>query len=212
MPNHIVAGTSKEGRGQIVRDYCQPGASTTLVREPNNPHDPNAVKVMMGKHHIGYLKAPTAKRYAKHMDNGVQYSAVIDSMFMPDNSEWARVTISVTKIGSNVPPTSSAQRKNYFILKEVSSGQHATVIRKHAQPDSPCLIKADKKGKTASVYLLVPKLFGLLDWPVKIGVIQPTQHVQELLLHHQRLHARLKDLQMPDNALPTSAVAVKLTV
>ena len=34
---------------------------TTLLRELHNPHDPNAICVMIGQHHVGYVpKALTA--------------------------------------------------------------------------------------------------------------------------------------------------------
>ena len=36
------------------------GTSATLHPEPDNPHDPKAVKVIVDKHHVGYI--PRAKR------------------------------------------------------------------------------------------------------------------------------------------------------
>lgn len=33
----------------------QRGDSVTLIREPENPHDPNAIRVMSGDAHIGYV-------------------------------------------------------------------------------------------------------------------------------------------------------------
>jgi hypothetical protein len=210
MPNHIVAGTSKEGRGEIVRQHCKPNAVVKLEREPQNPYDPNAIKVMLGAHHIGYLKAPAAKRYAKQMDSGTQYKAMVDSMYTPHDEDWARVSITVTKVGGKPPTsTSSARRKNYFILSDISSGDHAKTIRKHAQPDGECIVRMD--GDIARVYLMTPRLLGIIDRPRKIGVIKATAHVRDLLLYHKQLKARIKDLHIPDDALPTAAIAVNIT-
>lgn len=39
-----------------------------LVREPTNPHDPNAIAVYLGQHHVGYLAAPIAKAFAPQVD------------------------------------------------------------------------------------------------------------------------------------------------
>ncbi|HYJ69278.1 MAG TPA: HIRAN domain-containing protein [Nocardioidaceae bacterium] len=49
-----------------------PGANVRLVREPNNPHDPNAIAVYAegGRDRAGYVSAVRAKRLAKLMDAG----------------------------------------------------------------------------------------------------------------------------------------------
>jgi hypothetical protein len=43
-----------------------------LVPEPWNPHDPNAVAVMVRTFHVGYLPAALAKRYHGHLIPYVQ--------------------------------------------------------------------------------------------------------------------------------------------
>ena len=43
MPD--IAGTGFEGREDIIRQHVKPGMPVYLIRERNNPHDPNAVAV-----------------------------------------------------------------------------------------------------------------------------------------------------------------------
>ena len=51
-----------------------PGARLRLVREPHNPHDPNAIAIfaMNDRHKAGYVPARRAKRLAQLMDTGVE--------------------------------------------------------------------------------------------------------------------------------------------
>lgn len=50
---------------------------TVLVREPDNPHDPNAVAVRpLGGETIGYVNKQTAAWLSKRLDAGEDYSAV----------------------------------------------------------------------------------------------------------------------------------------
>lgn len=63
-----VAGTRHEGREDILRKLADPSSNGTWTlfprREPNNPHDPNAVAVMAisGRRtfHLGYLPKQVA--------------------------------------------------------------------------------------------------------------------------------------------------------
>jgi hypothetical protein len=50
----------------------------TLVREPDNPHDPNAIKVINeeGKQ-IGYIRSAVAYSLAQNMDNGTRVVASV---------------------------------------------------------------------------------------------------------------------------------------
>ena len=45
------------------------GTSLTLVREPDNPHDKNAVAVWIGKDHVGYLPYKDNPPIAAYMDS-----------------------------------------------------------------------------------------------------------------------------------------------
>ena len=55
-----------------------PGASLRLVREPNNPHDPNAIAVWAepGRNLSGYVPRGMAKRLSPILDRGADLVAV----------------------------------------------------------------------------------------------------------------------------------------
>jgi hypothetical protein len=70
-----VAGETYAVKGikKAFRDFSMPisergttleDVQITLVPEPWNPHDPNAVAVMVGQHHVGYIPADTAVDYS----------------------------------------------------------------------------------------------------------------------------------------------------
>ncbi len=44
--------------------------SAKLVREPDNPYDPNAVRVVLSGEHIGYVPKSVAEHLAPAMDGG----------------------------------------------------------------------------------------------------------------------------------------------
>lgn len=44
-------------------DFCP--NQTELIPEPDNPHDPNAIKVIVDKKHVGYVKAGSCKHILK---------------------------------------------------------------------------------------------------------------------------------------------------
>jgi HIRAN domain len=45
------------------------GTTITLVREPDNPHDKNAVAVWIGTTHVGYLPSKDNPPIAAYMDS-----------------------------------------------------------------------------------------------------------------------------------------------
>ena len=53
-----------------VYEYCYSGKSTELVPEPDNEHDPNAIKVMVNGIHIGYIEAADTARVKELLDSG----------------------------------------------------------------------------------------------------------------------------------------------
>lgn len=77
-----VSGVTFNGRqGKIwnLKKNLNSGAYLTLRREPDNKHDPNAIKVIahipsINSHaHIGYVPAKVSFWLAKAMDNGRTY-------------------------------------------------------------------------------------------------------------------------------------------
>ena len=44
---------------QDVRALCFGPVTAQLMQEPENPHDPNAIKIVLDGVHVGYIKAPS---------------------------------------------------------------------------------------------------------------------------------------------------------
>lgn len=59
----------------------------SLEREPNNPHDPNAIGVWFLNDRLGYLQKSVAKILAPVMDAGIHLAAkfVCRNQFAPDS-------------------------------------------------------------------------------------------------------------------------------
>jgi single-stranded-DNA-specific exonuclease len=76
-----VVGVTFEGRQAVVQSLL-PGETLVLEREPDNPHDPHAVRVcrQAGGEQIGYLAATLAGRLAPTMDRGAQYRATVTQL------------------------------------------------------------------------------------------------------------------------------------
>lgn len=56
---------------------CDPGAVVELVREPDNPHDPNAIAAKLGAQTLGYVAASDAAELAPVMDAGSKPKAIV---------------------------------------------------------------------------------------------------------------------------------------
>ncbi len=75
-----VSGVTFNGRQELI-SRISPGTPLRLVREPQNPYDPHAVKVVTEEGwHLGYLPARLAGRLAPAMDGGAQYEAIVSQV------------------------------------------------------------------------------------------------------------------------------------
>lgn len=52
---------------QKIFEYSFAPQKTELIPEPTNPHDPNAIKVVIDGQHVGYIKAGSCARILKLM-------------------------------------------------------------------------------------------------------------------------------------------------
>jgi len=69
-----------------------------LVREPDNKHDPNAIKVFVGGEHVGYIPAREAGGLAPLMDAGERWNGLVDRLVVsPDNPEQPGLRVKVTR-------------------------------------------------------------------------------------------------------------------
>jgi single-stranded-DNA-specific exonuclease len=74
-----VVGVSFEGRQDTIAGL-RVGAELTLVRQPENPKDANAIAVRYGTLQIGFLRREIAAHLAPSIDKGAAYRARIASL------------------------------------------------------------------------------------------------------------------------------------
>ena len=72
----VTAGDAQEN---IKKFGCKDIGSFALVREPDNPHDPNAIRVEMAGFYLGYVPRHIAKDLAPFIDRGERYTALFVS-------------------------------------------------------------------------------------------------------------------------------------
>lgn len=67
----------RQPEDQAVAGALLPGDPVHLEREPYNPHDENAIKVIYSDHHIGYIARDSASFIAAYMDEGRRFGATV---------------------------------------------------------------------------------------------------------------------------------------
>lgn len=72
-----LAGVSFGHAQENIRKFgCKDTGYYALIREPDNPHDPNAISVSLGGvWHMGYIPSELAKDLAPLMDAGRVFDA-----------------------------------------------------------------------------------------------------------------------------------------
>ena len=66
--------------GRAVWDRMKKGDRLTLVREPANPHDANAVRLEWSGHMLGYVPRKDNADVARQMDHGARVEARITEL------------------------------------------------------------------------------------------------------------------------------------
>lgn len=80
--------------GAEVWDQLKPGDALQLVREPDNPHDRNAIRVEWRGKQLGYLPRVENQAIAVELDRGSRVEARIARLREAKNP-WQRVLIDV---------------------------------------------------------------------------------------------------------------------
>lgn len=70
------------------------GDALTLSREPDNPHDPHAIRITWHGQHLGYLPRAENALLAAEMDKGTQLTARITRLSLHPNP-WKRIRVAV---------------------------------------------------------------------------------------------------------------------
>jgi hypothetical protein len=71
-----VAGAGRHHADALAADAAEPGRSLELRRDPDNPHDPNAIAVDAGEQ-VGWVPRELAAELAPLLDGGEPMSAVV---------------------------------------------------------------------------------------------------------------------------------------
>ena len=66
--------------GREVWDRMKKGDRLTLVREPANPHDPNAIRLEWSGHRLGYVPRKDNADLARQMDHGARAEARVTDL------------------------------------------------------------------------------------------------------------------------------------
>ncbi|MBM3470681.1 MAG: single-stranded-DNA-specific exonuclease RecJ [Armatimonadetes bacterium] len=83
-----VVGVTFEGR-QATLASVRAGEALRLVRDPQNPRDPHAIKVCLGDgRQLGFLRAALAARLAPAMDAGARYAATATALTGGGDRAW----------------------------------------------------------------------------------------------------------------------------
>ena len=100
-----------------IRTFGNPDFPTyTLVREPDNPHDPNAIKVtIVGAIFLGYLNREIASELAPLMDEGMQFDAFFVSLNKSEFHRTVGLTIRIEE--------SRSKKKSEAVAGECFAGE-----------------------------------------------------------------------------------------
>jgi hypothetical protein len=86
----VVGVTFQAGYPDVVYELlARVPVRVRLVREPENPHDRNAILVKVGRHVLGHVSRSMAKRLALELDRGIRWRAWVTRIDIhpdaPDN-------------------------------------------------------------------------------------------------------------------------------
>ena len=76
VQSSLTAGL-RHHEAKAVWDQMKAGDPLTLVRERDNPNDPNAVRIEWGGHKLGYLPRADNEAVARQLDRGNKIEARI---------------------------------------------------------------------------------------------------------------------------------------
>ena len=88
--------TFRDAQENIKKFGCKDIGTYGLVREPENPHDSNAIRVvLLGKFFMGYVPKEIAKELAPLMDSGRTFLAYFVKVNRPLNKGPIGLTVEV---------------------------------------------------------------------------------------------------------------------
>lgn len=88
-----LAGTSHYQDNR--RKWAAPGMSFSLIREPKNPHDPNAIRVAFLNDTLGYIPKELSKALAPQMDAGKEMCASFVKLNKCPGADTVGITVDI---------------------------------------------------------------------------------------------------------------------
>lgn len=88
-----LAGSQYYALGEFWREISV-GDALDLIREPDNPHDPRAIRVEWRGHKLGYVPRAQNRVVAAALDAGDRLSARVSSL-SDNKNPWQRVAFEV---------------------------------------------------------------------------------------------------------------------
>jgi hypothetical protein len=90
-----IIGVGFEGRADYIAQRVEPGDDIELRREPDNPHDSEAVAAYHDGRLIGYV--PRTKRWvSRSLDEGDDIEAIVTGLNYADDQQLVSIAIDVT--------------------------------------------------------------------------------------------------------------------
>lgn len=99
-----LAGSQFHDLARVV-DQVRVDDTLTLEREPDNPHDPKAIRVLWQGHMLGYVPRRENKAVARAMDLNQPLIARVVAL-RPDESPWRRLRFEISMPLDPAPITS----------------------------------------------------------------------------------------------------------
>lgn len=96
-----------ERQAALRRQPVRVGEEVAFAREPSNPHDHNAVRVLTKKRSLfglgparflGYIPREMAERMAPRMDRGVRFEGALEHVWYPDHYDDVNIELRVRQL------------------------------------------------------------------------------------------------------------------
>ncbi|MEO6042184.1 MAG: HIRAN domain-containing protein [Croceibacterium sp.] len=103
-----AVGESRDTRDGVSRQHvilrCNPGDQVSLERQPDNPHDPNAVLILCAGGDVGFLCREDAALVSPALDVGTEYRAQVHKIKggVPDAPTYG-LQLAIAWVGQKLP-------------------------------------------------------------------------------------------------------------
>jgi hypothetical protein len=143
-----IVGISYERRAEIAERFAEVGDPVYLVREPDNPADPNAVMVLLRQgYQIGYVPREEAEKLAPLLDAGYKQRAWIKKIVQGEVYPLPYMVAEIYQPDADVPGLTSPD--------ELPEKRSAPIPESSAVRDWPCSCLLAGGGLAALLLLFV---------------------------------------------------------